>query len=103
VSVAGWAPRGYGSIREAVRNSLRHSSVSTVSVSLEEHGASLRLAIEDDCVGFDPAGRRSHGHGLRDIAARTQQIGGTLQVISQPKHGTHIFVHFPGGKSNDRS
>lgn len=86
--------------REAVSNSLRHSGASTVSVSLQENGTSLRLAIEDDGVGFDPESRRSHGHGLRNIAARTEQIGGTLHVISQPGQGTHILVHFPGEKSN---
>jgi len=86
--------------REAVSNSLKHAGASTITVSLQEDGPTWRLAIEDDGVGFDPESRRSHGHGLRNIAARTQQIGGTLQVISQPMQGTHILVHFPGGKSN---
>ena len=86
--------------REAVSNSLRHSRAATVSVSLQENRTGLRLAIEDDGVGFDPENRHSRGHGLRNIAARTQEIGGTLQVISQPGQGTHIFVHFSGEKSN---
>lgn len=89
--------------REAVSNSLKHSEASTVSVSLQEHGTRLRLAIDDDGVGFDPERRGAHGHGLRNIAARTQQIGGTLQVMSQPQHGTHILVHFPGEESNVRT
>ncbi len=84
--------------REAISNSLRHSEASTVSVSLQEDGANLRLAIEDNGVGFDPERCPSQGHGLRNIAARTQQIGGTLRVISQPGHGTHILVYFPGKK-----
>ena len=88
-------------IREAVSNSLRHSGASTVSVSLQEDGTSLRVAIEDDGVGFDPESRHSHGHGLRNIAVRTQQIGGTLDVISQPGQGSHILVNFPGEKPND--
>ncbi len=86
--------------REAVSNSLRHSRAATVSVSLQENRTGLCLAIEDDGVGFDPECRPSRGHGLRNIAARTQEIGGTLQVISQPGQGTHIFVHFTGEKSN---
>lgn len=81
--------------REAVSNSLRHSKAVTVSVSLHENRTGLCLAIEDDGVGFDPESRHSRGHGLRNIAARTQEIGGTLQVISRPGQGTHIFVHFP--------
>lgn len=86
--------------REAVSNSLRHSRAATVSVSLQENRTGLRLAIEDDGVGFDPENRHSRGHGLRNMAARTQEIGGTLQVISQPGQGTHIFVHVSGEKSN---
>lgn len=89
--------------REAVSNSLKHSEASTVSVSLQEHGTQLRLAIDDDGVGFDPERWRARGHGLRNIAARTQQIGGTLHVMSQPQHGTHILVHFPGEPSNVRT
>jgi PAS domain S-box-containing protein len=85
---------------EAVSNSLRHSGASTVSMSLQKNGTSLRLVIEDDGVGFDPESRGSHGHGLRNIAARTQQIGGTLQITSQSGQGTHILVHFPGEKFN---
>ena len=86
--------------REAVSNSLRHSRAAIVSVSLQENRTGLCLAIEDDGVGFDPECRHSRGHGLRNIAARTQEIGGTLRVISQPGQGTHIFVHFTGEKSN---
>jgi PAS domain S-box-containing protein len=89
--------------REAVSNSLRHSGASTVSVSLQEQGTGLRLAIEDDGVGFDPESRRAYGHGLRNIAARTEQIGGTLQVMSQLTHGTHILVHIPREESNVRT
>jgi len=89
--------------REAVSNSLKHSEASTVSVSLQEHGTRLRLAIDDDGVGFDPERRGARGHGLRNIAARTQQIGGTLQVMSQPSKGTHILVHFPREESHVRT
>jgi signal transduction histidine kinase len=89
--------------REAVSNSLKHAGASTVSVALQEHGTRVRLAIDDDGVGFDPERRRTRGHGLRNIAARTQQIGGTLVVISQPQHGTQILVHFPRAQSNVRS
>ena len=89
--------------REAVSNSLKHAGASTVSVALQEHGTRVRLAIDDDGVGLDPERRRTRGHGLRNIAARAQQIGGTLVVISQPQHGTQILVHFPRAQSNVRS
>jgi PAS domain S-box-containing protein len=89
--------------REAVSNSLKHAGASTVSVSLQEHGTRVRLAIDDDGVGFDPERRRTRGHGLRNIAARTQRMGGTLLVISQPQHGTRILVHFPRENSNVRT
>ncbi|RPH80711.1 MAG: hypothetical protein EHM80_04535 [Nitrospiraceae bacterium] len=87
-------------VREAVSNSLRHSGASTISLSLQENGTRLRLVIEDDGVGFDPESQCFHGHGLRNIVARSQKIGGTLQVISQPGQGTQILVHFPGDTSN---
>jgi signal transduction histidine kinase len=86
--------------REAVSNSLRHSAASTISVSLEEHGTEVRLTIKDDGVGFDPGHRFSQNHGLRNIAARTRQIGGTLEVIAQRGQGTSILVHFSQEQSH---
>jgi PAS domain S-box-containing protein len=88
--------------REAVSNSLRHSGASTVSVSLQADGTTVCLAIEDNGVGFESESQRSHGRGLRNIAARTRQIGGTLQVTAQPGQGTHILVHFPMESSHAR-
>jgi PAS domain S-box-containing protein len=88
--------------REAVSNSLRHSEASMVSVSLQEDGTTLHLTIEDNGVGFDCESQRSHGHGLRNIAARAQQLGGTLEVTAQPGQGTHILVHFPMESSHAR-
>jgi signal transduction histidine kinase len=88
--------------REAVSNSLRHSEASMVSVSLQEDGTTLHLTIEDNGVGFDCESQRSHGHGLHNIAARAQQLGGTLEVTAQPGQGTHILVHFPMESSHAR-
>lgn len=83
-------------VREAVTNALRHGGARTVRVSVE-NAAELRLRISDDGRGFDPElARQSVGRlGLRGMGQRVGQLGGDLQITSQPGHGTEVLVVLP--------
>jgi signal transduction histidine kinase len=50
-------------VREAVTNAVRHGSANVVRVEFS-NGRGLHLRIEDDGVGFDPAGVHPNGYGL---------------------------------------
>jgi two-component system sensor histidine kinase UhpB len=57
------------------------------------------MGIQDDGRGFEaPAAgqERPAGHyGLRFMADRAAEMGGTLEVSSTPGRGTDITVHVP--------
>lgn len=87
----------YRFVQEALHNVIKHAGASRVVVRLEanEHGR-LLLEIEDDGIGFDSA-RVPAGHlGLRTMADRVEQIGGTLDIRSAPaEKGTKVRVVTP--------
>jgi two-component system sensor histidine kinase DesK len=72
-------PFGYV-LREAVTNVLRHSGAKHVKVRFGK----TWLDIEDDGVGAPPD---ACGNGLRGLAERLGQIGGTLRAEPRPGGG----------------
>ena len=80
--------------KEAVNNVARHSGATRAAVRLEQDGPYLKLAVEDDGRGFDPA-RRYEGEGLVSITRRVRDIGGSAQWDSRPGAGTRFTAILP--------
>ena len=76
------------SLREILSNVVRHSQASFVSVTLSESTDFVVLEVKDDGIGF--SGPSSSGHGLRNLATRARQCGGTFSASSTPEAGTVI-------------
>jgi signal transduction histidine kinase len=89
----------YRGAQEALRNVVRHAGARTVDVSIEHCDGSVRLAVEDDGVGFSPdvvAERRIEGHmGLRLLDELAHGAGGHLEVVSAPGEGTRVCLEVP--------
>jgi two-component system sensor histidine kinase DesK len=65
-------------LREAVTNTLRHSSVRNCNIDAGQVGDIIRLRVVNDGVSR-PSGRDPHGGGgLANLAVRLQAIGGRL-------------------------
>jgi signal transduction histidine kinase len=83
----------YRIVQEALNNCSKHAHAKQVQVSISQEAGSLRLGIEDDGKGFDPA--RTRGLGLVGMNERVTQLGGRLQVESSTAGGTHLRVELP--------
>ncbi|GAB4361272.1 MAG: hypothetical protein Kow006_31900 [Gammaproteobacteria bacterium] len=85
-------------IQEALANVRKHSHAQTVRVLMRcVDGEYYRVLIEDDGVGF--AGPTLEGHpgehvGLSIMQERTQRLGGTLTIESEPGEGTRVELTF---------
>jgi signal transduction histidine kinase len=55
---------------------------------------SLRVTIQDDGQGFDPANSKA-GMGTSNMRARIAELGGTLDVQSAPRLGTTVTFAVP--------
>jgi signal transduction histidine kinase len=83
----------YRLAREALRNSVKHSSAQNITVRLWHEDDLIRMIVEDDGVGFDPERVDPDAHfGLQLMRERVTAFGGDIAIESQPGRGTTIFV-----------
>jgi signal transduction histidine kinase len=86
-------------IQEALTNAARHAKAKHVDVALD-WDAQVTLRIADDGQGFDlreAAAQAKGGQhlGLWSMRERIEQLGGRLQIDSQPGTGTTIQATVP--------
>jgi two-component system, NarL family, sensor kinase len=80
--------------REALSNCVRHARATRSTVSLDVQGASVRLTVCDDGVGFRLDWNNPKGYGLTNMAGRARELGGSLDVQSGIGEGTQVRVKF---------
>jgi signal transduction histidine kinase len=83
--------------REALSNVARHADAGHTRLELAGEPERIRLEMSDDGRGFDAdglPGRRGH-HGLANMRARADAMGGTFEVRSTRGHGTRIIISLP--------
>jgi len=85
----------YRIAREALSNVVRHARATTATVRLRREVGRIRMRIEDDGVGFNPAGTPPDRFGLIGMSERARLLGGSLHVESAPHEGTVIDVDVP--------
>ena len=79
---------------EGLANVVKHASASKVRVAVGSVGGRVSVTVEDDGVGgADP----SSGSGLRGLSDRIESLGGTLEVLTEPNHGTRLAAEIPLG------
>lgn len=79
--------------REAVSNAIRHGRAESVCVRLERCGEQVRLAVQDDGHGFDPAtSSRGTGYGLTSMRERAAALPAAFTIESQTGVGTTVAV-----------
>jgi signal transduction histidine kinase len=83
----------YRVVQEALQNVSRHSGAAHVKINVRQPNGTVSLTIEDDGAGFDP--RHTRGMGLLGMEERVRQLGGKLEVQSQPGKGTTLRVTLP--------
>ena len=77
--------------QEAVRNSLRHSGATRLSVAVHKDADLVVLEVVDDGRGFDPSEVVDRTHfGLRGLQSLVAEAGGILRVTSGPGEGTTV-------------
>ena len=89
-------------IQEAVSNCIRHGRAQEATVSLKMLKQGLRLSIRDNGTGFNLAAAKGIGHGLNNMAARAEKIGGRFTVFSRINKGTRVVFDLPKEASSVR-
>jgi len=85
-------------MQEAVGNAFRHGQAGLVHVQLDYGPDGLEMIIDDDGLGFEPdaaLGTREGHFGLQGMRERMQRLGGAMEVVSAPGHGTRVRAYIP--------
>jgi two-component system NarL family sensor kinase len=85
----------YRIAQEALANVVQHAAAQHASLQLESTPTLVRLVIEDDGHGFDPAQLPSGRYGLVGLKERAKLLQGKLSLESDPGGGTRVEVTIP--------
>jgi signal transduction histidine kinase len=85
----------YRIAQESMHNTVKHARATRVTVGLECDDTELELFVQDNGQGFDPSGEFPGHLGLRSMKERVRDIGGNLEIDSEPGRGTRINVRVP--------
>lgn len=79
--------------QEALNNALKHAGAKHVSVTLNTDQNGILLEINDDGTGFIATQKQSEGKlGLHNMRTRTEELGGTFDLVSYEGEGTTVRV-----------
>lgn len=85
-------------IQEALTNVRRHAQASQVQIAFREVEDTVRVSVQDDGQGFDPATVESDGRqhlGLQTMKERAASVGAECEITSCPGQGTKIEIVLP--------
>jgi signal transduction histidine kinase len=80
----------YRLVQECCNNIAKHSAASNVNISVSSADGWVRLAVEDNGVGFrvEEALARKDSFGLSGMRERVALLGGRFEIRSYPKNGS---------------
>lgn len=98
-------------VQEALTNVHRHSKSPVAKITLERGGGKVRVTVQDRGVGMPPASAATGwnppmGIGIAGMRERVKQLGGVLDIQSEPGRGTTINVELPlsqGARTGDET
>jgi signal transduction histidine kinase len=83
----------YFFVSEGLANILKYASASRVHVRFYTEPGQLVVEVEDDGRGFELTGVKKSG--LRGLEDRISALGGRVEVVSRPGHGTELRAYLP--------
>jgi len=90
----------FRNVRELLINVVKHAHASKVKVTIGKVGGQIRVSVEDDGLGFEPAKVKSmvtnkEAFGLFSIRERLEHFGGRLEIKSAPDCGCRVTITSP--------
>jgi two-component system, NarL family, sensor histidine kinase DesK len=82
-------------VQETITNAIRHSGANNLWIEIAHSECQWRLCVRDDGRGDR---NTQEGNGLRGIRERIEQMGGTLEIETQPGRGFRLCGTIPTPK-----
>lgn len=81
--------------KECIHNAARHSHCTTVVTELKITNREAVLTVQDNGTGVRPEERTPGGMGISNMQRRSQELGGRMELTSNPGEGCRIAIHVP--------
>lgn len=85
----------YRVVQESLTNTARHARAGAAHIAVEQSDGEIRVAIQDDGIGFNPHAASGRGLGTVGMEERVREAGGTMTISAQPDRGTLVDVRLP--------
>ena len=82
-------------VKEALNNAVKHSAAAELWLRLSMNDGAMIIEVSDNGRGFKVDASRETGNGLRNMAARMEEVGGQFEVRSVAGEGTTVCVRLP--------
>lgn len=79
-------------VKETMHNIVKHAQATKMEMQLIAIDHTLEIRIQDNGRGFTPETLSTSGNGLRNMSKRMEEMGGKLDIQSQPQQGTRIRI-----------
>ena len=79
---------------------MRHAEATELEFHLDVVHGGLEIDIADNGKGIEP-GAHGSGHGLKNLSARLNKLGGQCTIESRPSGGTIVRIKLPLAESRD--
>lgn len=91
----------YRIIQEALQNIIKHAKAKNVTLDISFKKKELIISLKDDGIGFNTE-KKKKGIGIKNITARVQKLGGTLEFFSKENQGTTLVIITPFNTKNGK-
>jgi len=96
----------FRSVRELVTNVIKHSRATQVKIKVNQDTDRAKVIVRDDGTGFDGGAisqslKTEGGFGLFSIKERMADLGGSLEIVSEPGKGTEAILSVPLEKGRE--
>ncbi len=81
--------------KECIHNAARHSRCTAVVAELKIANREAVLTIEDNGTGLRPEEKMSGGMGISSMERRSHELGGRMELTSNPGRGCCVAIYFP--------
>ncbi len=85
----------YRVVQEGLINALRHAQASQVDIVVQCDAERISATVTDDGVGLAEDWTRPGHFGLRGLAERVQQLGGTFDIGNRDGRGVRLRADIP--------
>ena len=82
-------------VKESLNNIAQHAQASEVWLRVKVGADEMIVTVEDNGRGFEQVPDNSRSDGLRNMRQRMEEIGGRLDLDSEPGSGTRISLVYP--------